>query len=113
MKRPKVRETMAGWRLGHRQSDAQHRLLLMISEAALSQGGSGHLALRSPPGGTYSMHRSCNVQMDPDPRPVKSDVCRNEEASTRAGAVVSVLRTGEGQLVTSCSQKWEESGRSV
>lgn len=49
MKSPEVRETTAGWRLGHRQSDAQHRIFLMISEAALSQGGSGHLALRSPP----------------------------------------------------------------
>lgn len=43
------------------------------------------------------MHRSCDVQMDPDPRPVKSYVCSNEEASTGAGAVVSVLRAGEGQ----------------
>lgn len=59
------------------------------------------------------MHRSCDVQMDPDPRPVKSYVCSNEEASTGAGAVVSVLRAGEGQLLTSCSQQREESGRSV
>lgn len=59
------------------------------------------------------MHRSCDVQMDPDPRPVKSDVCSNKEASTRTGAVVSVLRTGGGQLVTSCSQQQEESGWSI
>lgn len=72
MKRPKVRETMAGWRLGHRQSDAQHRLLLMISEAALSQGGSGHLALRSPP--RRHLQHAPELQCPDGPRPQASQI---------------------------------------
>lgn len=47
---------------------------------------------------TYGMHGCRNVHVDPDPRPVEAKVGGNEEASTRAGAVVPILwhRAGTG-----------------
>lgn len=41
---------------------------------------------------TYRMNRGSNVYMDPDSRPVKTDVRSNEEPSTGAWTIVSILQ---------------------
>lgn len=41
---------------------------------------------------TYRMDRGSNVDVDPDSRPVKADVRSNEEPSTGAWSIVSVLQ---------------------
>lgn len=41
---------------------------------------------------TYRMNRGSNVYMDPDSRPVETDVRSNEEPSTGAWTIVSVLQ---------------------
>lgn len=57
--------------------------------------------------GTHSMDRRCNVNMDPDTRPIEAQMGTDEEAGTGALGVLTILSARKGRQKNISDPVWE------